>query len=339
MQRIVEDVSKTWVDIKAALSHQLTKKGMAIQMNINYAEQYKAHRIHSTRDLLVNLDKLENDGNKMGTTKLKRPLTQIILEYVAARLEYKEKKIEEMRMRLDEQAETKQGRELIQKDSPNNQWIDQSQEAQELWFERINPSFRNLVECAVRGLNGWTHKCCGELPYILMQMHVSSITQFLEEYRKIGVQLAATRGKTLDFQIMEKMMHLLRAVHKGQPLYMLLVGIESVEVDEGKMHGWSDGLRQALHGLEIKGAKSWMLQMPSLVEHLGGPLNYPVMHHNVLDHIQKNLPMCVFDWTPTTTEYETKGTAIWAKKMFRREEREWKEFNVEDESLTTMMRS
>jgi hypothetical protein len=71
MQRIVEDMSNTGVDIKAALGHQLTKKGMAGHMNINYAEQYKAHGIHSTRDLLMNLNKLENDGNRIRTTKLK----------------------------------------------------------------------------------------------------------------------------------------------------------------------------------------------------------------------------------------------------------------------------
>jgi hypothetical protein len=282
---------------------------------------------------------LENDGDRIRTTKLKRPLTQIILEYVVARMEYKAKKIEEMRIRLDKRAETKQGRELIQKDLPNNQWIDRSQEAQELWFERINPSFKNLVECAVRGLNGWTHKCSGELPHVLMQMHVSSVTKFIEEYRKIGVQLAETKGKTLDLQVMEKMMDLLSAVHKDKPLYMLLVGIESVEIGEGKWHGWNDGLRQALQDLEIKGTKSWMLQMPSLVEQIEGPLNYPAMHHNVLDHIQKNLSMCEFDWTPATTEYESTGTAICSKKMLRREERDWKAFDVEDETLTPVMGS
>ena len=49
--------------------------------------------------------------------------------------------------------------------------------------------------------------------------------------------------------------------------------------------------------------------------------------------------MCEFDWTPATTEYESRGTAIWAKKMLQREERDWKEFDVEDETLTTMMGS
>ena len=42
MQRIVGDMSNAGEGIKAALGHQLAKKGMAGHMNINYAEKYKA---------------------------------------------------------------------------------------------------------------------------------------------------------------------------------------------------------------------------------------------------------------------------------------------------------
>jgi hypothetical protein len=123
-------------------------------------------------------------------------------------------------------------------------------------MEKAEIEFRLLIEDGIQKITGWIYTRTGEISRAMGELRVWSISKFLEEFEQLRKQLKFYDASTMDLEILEQMVELIGENLGECPLFMLLTGVETVRLENGQMHGWTDNLRQVLQDMNINDGKS-----------------------------------------------------------------------------------
>jgi hypothetical protein len=159
------------------------------------------------------------------------------------------------------------------------------------------------------------------------ELRVWSISKFLEEFEQLRKQVKFYNASTIDLEILEQMVELIGENLGECPLFMLLTGVETVRLENGQLHGWTDNLRQVLQDMNINDGKSWLKNLSRIYfKREGKSLN---LTDGVIKKIMSNIAQGQTLWSKEINPYAINNLEK-HERFLRKQSADWQEPVEED---------